>query len=208
MNSEALALKNGTFASSAVAREQGLSGARSSGEQDPLRSTRTQAAILLRVLQEVDDFIDFCLHLVDPGDIVERHSDRLGIDALLFPAPEEAAHSPLLPSKHPHVERDEQQDGRERNEKIGKEPALLHERGRTHRRSSLGQLSEEVVGCERRPLGGEPLIRLILLARECRGLLQFALDGVAAGEEGPDVLRVHLILELGVGQGPGPASRS
>ena len=80
-------------------------------------------------------------------------------------------------------------------------PRCCHERRRPHRRAAVSQLSEQVVGRERRPLGGELLIRPILLVRERRGLLQLALNGVATGEEGADVLVGHLILELGVGHG-------
>ena len=83
------------------AREQGLSRAWRSGEQDTFRSSRTQAPIFLRAFQEVDDLVDFCLHLVNPGDIVERDTDRLPINALLFPAAQEAAHRALLASEHP-----------------------------------------------------------------------------------------------------------
>jgi hypothetical protein len=63
----------------------------------------------------------------------------------------------------------------------------------------VGQFSQEIIGRERRPLGREPLVCAILLSRERGGLLQFALDGVAAGEDGADVLIGYLILEFGVG---------
>ena len=101
--------------------EQGLSGPWRSGEQDTFRSPRTQPAIFLRVLQEVDDLIDLGLHLVDPGDIIKRDPDGLRIDTLLFPAAEDAAHRPLLASKHPHVERHEQQHRCEGDQEVREE---------------------------------------------------------------------------------------
>ena len=135
MNSEALALKNGTLASPAVARASSvLPVPGAPGEQHALRRARAEAAVLLRVLQEVDDLVDLGLDLVDAGDVVERDAHRLGIDALLRAAAEQsAAHRALLALEHPDVEADEQEDRRERDQQVGEEAALLDERRRAHR---------------------------------------------------------------------------
>ena len=98
MNSDALALKNGTFASPAVARASSvLPVPGAPGQQHALGRPRAEAAVLLRVLQEVDDLVDLGLHLVDAGDVVERHAHRLGIDPLLL-ARRPAARRPSRPA--------------------------------------------------------------------------------------------------------------
>ena len=159
MNSEALALKNGTFASPAVARASSvLPVPGRPGQQHALRRAGAETAILLGVLQEVDDLVDLGLDFVDAGDVVERDPDRLGIDALLLAAAEQAAaHRALLAPEHPDVEADEQQDRRERNEQVGQEAALLDQRCRAHgarrpsvssaSRSSLANVGRSVVNC-------------------------------------------------------------
>src|SRR5262245_36140668 len=89
--------------------QQRLAGPGRPGEQHTLGSTRTETAILSGILQEVDDFVDLRLHLVDARDIVERHAHRLGIDALLPPT-HQAAERSLLTPKHPGIEADEQEN--------------------------------------------------------------------------------------------------
>ena len=91
MNSEALALKNGTFASPAVARASSVlpvPGAPASST--PFGRARAQPAVLVGVLQEVDDLVDLGLDLVDAGDVLERDADGLRIDPLLLAAAEDA----------------------------------------------------------------------------------------------------------------------
>ena len=87
MNSEALALKNGHLRlAGGGAGQQRLAGPGRPGQQHALRRAGAETAILLGVLQEVDDLVDLRLDLVDAGDIVERDAHRLGIDALLLAA--------------------------------------------------------------------------------------------------------------------------
>ena len=111
MNSDALALKNGTFASPAVARASSVlpvPGAPTSST--PFGARAPQTAILFRVFQEVDDLVDLRFHLIDAGDIVERHADRLWIDAILAVALQQSTQRSLLAPEHPDVEADEQEN--------------------------------------------------------------------------------------------------
>ena len=113
MNSEALALKKGTFASPAVARASSvLPVPGAPDQQHALGRAGAEAPILFRILQEVDDLVDLRLHLVDAGDIVERDADRLGIDALLLAAASSPPNRALLAPEHPDVEGHEQENRR------------------------------------------------------------------------------------------------
>ena len=58
------------------AGHQGLAGAGRPDQQDAARDARAERVELLRVLQELDDFLELCLGLVDAGHVVER-DDRL-----------------------------------------------------------------------------------------------------------------------------------
>ncbi len=53
------------------ARQQRLAGAGRAGEQDALGDHRAEAAVPVRVAQEVDDLDELVLGLVDAGDVVE-----------------------------------------------------------------------------------------------------------------------------------------
>ena len=58
------------------AGHQRLAGAGRPDEQDAARDARAERVELLRVLEELDDFLELRLGLVDAGDVVER-DDRL-----------------------------------------------------------------------------------------------------------------------------------
>jgi hypothetical protein len=197
MNSEALALKNGTLASPAVARARRVlpvPGAPASNT--PFGARATEAAVLLGGLQEVHDFVDLGLDFVDTGDVVERHAHSLRIDALLFaPAQQSTGHPSLLPPEHPDPESDEEQQRRKRHQQVRKDPALLDQRRGTHDGAAIGQLHQEVVGGEGRPLGRELLIRSLLLAQNRYCLSQLALDRISSREKLGDVLVRDLRLE-------------
>ncbi len=122
-----------------------------------------------------------------------------GSTGLLAAAAEQAAERALLPLEHPDVEADQQQDRRERDQQVREEAALLHERRRAHRRAAARQLRQQVVVGERRPLGRELLVGPVRLSRLRDGLLQLALDRVAAREHLRDVLAADLGLEFRVG---------
>jgi len=65
-------LKNGTLASPAMPLASSrLAGARGADQQQAARDAATELLELLRVLQEVDDFLDFLLGLVAAGDVGE-----------------------------------------------------------------------------------------------------------------------------------------
>ena len=90
MNSEALALKNGSFASPAVAGASSvLPVAGAPGSVLPSAHGHRNAGYSLDS-SEVHHFVNLGLNFVDASHIVERHPDSLGIDALLLAAaPEE-----------------------------------------------------------------------------------------------------------------------
>ena len=90
--------------------EQRLAGSRRPDQQHALRRAGSEAAILFRVFQEVDDLVDLRFHLIDAGDIVERDADRFGIDAILAVALQQSAQRSLLAPEHPDVEADEQEN--------------------------------------------------------------------------------------------------
>ena len=205
MNSDALALKNGTLASPAVARASSVlpvpGGPASS---TPFGRARPEAPVLVRVLEKVDDLVDLRLDLVDAGDVVERHANGLGVDPPLLAAAHDPAHRALLPPQHPDPEPEQQQQRRERHEQVHEEAALLHQRLRAHGRPAGGQLGEQIVLRERRTFGGELLVALVLgAAGERRVLLERTFDRLAAREHLGDVAGVNLALELRVRHGVG-----
>ena len=55
------------------ARQQRLAGARGAHQQDALRNPAAELLELLRLAQEVDDFLQLFLRLVYAGDVLERH---------------------------------------------------------------------------------------------------------------------------------------
>ena len=72
--SEPLIEKNGTFASPATARASSvLPGARRAHQQDALRDAPAELLELLRLAQELDDFLEFLFRFVNTGDVLERH---------------------------------------------------------------------------------------------------------------------------------------
>ena len=70
------------------AGEQGLAGAGRADEQDAFRDLAAEPLEFLRVLQELDDFLEFLLRLVDAGNVLEGDAaDLLGhpaADAVVF----------------------------------------------------------------------------------------------------------------------------
>ena len=71
-NSEAEIEKNGTLRLARErAREQRLASAGRAGQQHAARDPAPQPAVLVRLLEEVDDLGQLRLGLVDPSDVVE-----------------------------------------------------------------------------------------------------------------------------------------
>ena len=71
-------VKNGTFASPAMARASSvLPVPGGPDQQHALGNLATEALELLRVLEELDDLLQFALRLVDAGHVVERHATLL-----------------------------------------------------------------------------------------------------------------------------------
>ena len=59
------------------ARQQRLAGARRADEQHAARDARAERGELLGVLEELDDFLELFLGLVDAGDVGEGHDGLL-----------------------------------------------------------------------------------------------------------------------------------
>ena len=76
--------------------QQRLAGARRTDQQHAFWDVRTQSAEVLRRLQEIDDFAQLFLGLVDAGDIIEGHSGiLLDVDLGLALADTHQAAEPL-----------------------------------------------------------------------------------------------------------------
>jgi hypothetical protein len=112
MNSDALALKNGTFASPAVARASNVFQSLALRPIGRLSEHAHPDDDILPDLQEVDDLVDLRLHFVDPGNIIKGDTNSFWIDAFLLSATENATHRLLLTPEHPRLEPDQQQNRR------------------------------------------------------------------------------------------------
>ena len=76
------------------------------------------------------------------------------------------------------MKRDNQQDGRHRNQQVRQEPAMFDDWRRSNSRFSLRQLRQLIIVRKRRALRCELLAGAIRLTRQGRGFLQSALDRV------------------------------
>ena len=202
MNSDALALKNGTFASPAVARASSVlpvPGAPDSstpfGARAPTRryfpgSRRKSTTSLISASTSSI-----------PATSSKVTRTALGIDRLARAAATEQppAHRRPLAPEHPDVEGDQQQDRRIEISRLASDAPVLDQRRRAHGGAARRQLGQQVVGREGRPLGRELLVGRVLLVGQRHRLLQLPLDRVAAREHLLDVLPRDLRLELGVG---------
>ena len=93
------------------AREQRLAGARAPGQEHAARDAPAEAAIAVRVLEEVDDLGELGLGLVDPRHVGERDLRRAGLHAPGAGAPERAerVHLPAArAAREVHEQADEQ----------------------------------------------------------------------------------------------------
>ena len=109
------------------AGEQRLAGAGRAGQQHPVGHASAKAAVALGITQEVDDFREFGLRLVDPGDVVERDADLFRVHAarLRFPEATERPHAACALGGA-FVEQHEQADDQQRRTEA--EQDLLQQR--------------------------------------------------------------------------------
>ena len=91
-------------------REQRLAGARRADEQHALGNPAADARVLLRGLQELDDFLELLLGLVHAGDVAEAHLDVVVGVNLRAAAGErhDAAFGATHPAEEEAPERDEE----------------------------------------------------------------------------------------------------
>ena len=100
------------------AREQRLAGAWRADEQHAARDARAELVELLRVLQELDDFLELCLGLVDAGHVVERDDGLVAQEharAALAEA-ERLVVGALRLAEHEEQQRADEQDRQERRD--------------------------------------------------------------------------------------------
>ena len=100
---------------------QRLAGARRPDEEHAARDPRAERVELLRVLQELDDFLELGLRLVDAGHVAERH-DRLVAEEHPGPALAEREGLVIGPLGLAHHEEDEAADD-EQGQQAGQEQA-------------------------------------------------------------------------------------
>ena len=97
------------------ARHQGFAGAGRSDQQDAARHLGADLDVFLRLLEEVDDFFEFQLGGVLPGDIFKLHRWHLGrfLARLRLAEGEDAIHLPLRAASHPDEEADDEHQRQE-----------------------------------------------------------------------------------------------
>jgi hypothetical protein len=115
------------------AREQGLAGARRSDEQHAFRHARSEPAVLPRILEELDHFLQLGLGLVHAGDIGEGDAGLvLDIDLGAALADAHEAAEPALLARHaPHQQiPDAEKDERRHHpgQHVPQESAFVHAR--------------------------------------------------------------------------------
>jgi hypothetical protein len=186
--------------------QQGLAGAGRAGEEHALGQLGAELAVLGGVLEVVDDLDELVLHLVDAGDVVERDAHLAGLDRLcglrLADAAEPAAHHARAAPHDPDPQAGQEEHGQEGQQQVEEHAAAGVDRLRLDLHAGRLELLGELVRVgEGGDLGAELGVGLVAAVGVPGGLLEGALDGQAGGVDLLDVLGVHLLGELGVGDG-------
>ena len=170
--------------------EQRLTGARRAEEQDALRDAGAELVELLRVLEELDDFLELLLRLIRTGDIAERDLDLVGAAharaALAERHDASAAALRLLHDEEPDA--DEQQDGDDRREHLrppGRLRRILRRDVDSLRRELLVEVRVIIRGIRRD-------------GRELRAICERAVDRVLDDHDFRHIALVYLLQELRV----------
>ena len=172
------------------ARQQRLAGAGRPDQEDALGDARAEAAIFLRVLEEADDFRQFLLGLVDPGDVVEG---RLGVGldkdlGLAAPDRHQAAEALAIgDATEPEDPDAEEQQGRNDPRQQRREKRALDLAGEFHMVlfELVGEVGSDDCGLE------HPLVVLRSLPRP--------LDGAARDPDLGDLVALQVAQELAIG---------
>ena len=111
------------------ARQQGLAGARWAEQQDTPGHVRTEAPVLVRLLEKADNFLQFNLGFVDTGNIVEANLGiRFDVDfCITLTDRGQSANSSLRPTHAPHDEipdPEEHGHGHDPGDQVGKQMRL------------------------------------------------------------------------------------
>ena len=134
--------KNGTFASPATARgDQRLAGAgagRPAGSPSEILPPRRWN--FLRILQELDDFLQLRLRLVDAGNVVEGHPPVRSVSSFWpwtcrSPSPLAAAALHLAHEEDPHADQQQHREPAEQDREQRRHAAVVRLRRDSARRS-------------------------------------------------------------------------
>jgi len=177
--------------------QQGFSRARRADEQDALGDFAAQALELLGLLEELDDLLQLVLGLLDAGDVLEGELVAVaGEQAGLALAEGEGLVAALLAHDH-HPEDDEDDEGGPGEEDA--QPLVLVQLLHVDVDLVLAQAVDQIGIIDGN--GG-------LVARVGAAVLQVhvAADHVAGDAGAGDLVVLHLVHELGEGQGLGLAA--
>jgi hypothetical protein len=173
------------------AREQRLAGARRADQQHALGHARAQAAVRLRVAQEVHGLAQFLLRLVHARDLGERHLDLvLAMDARPALAdgkqPAQPARLARDALREPAPQREQHQGRQQPRHQFAQESAL-------HRRAERHAVAFQFRRRRRVDAIGDDVRAAVRLRR-----LQLALQQLAAHGDRFDVAVLELLHELAV----------
>jgi hypothetical protein len=115
-------------------REQGLSRAGRTREEHTARHLRAHPAVRVRILEEVDDVVQFALDLVDSGHVGEGRALGAGLQFDRFRGCLAAEHAARASDARPqppgeeHPQQYQEHDGGQGDQQVGEEAALLDHR--------------------------------------------------------------------------------
>ena len=181
--------------------EQRLARAGRTREQHPARDPAAEAAVLVGVLEEVDDLHQLRLRLVDSRHVAEIDPLLSRLDPPRSRAPERRdppAHRPRGAPDQEHEQPDEQQRWQQAEEQRREHRPALVRRLRVHHHALLReQLVEPIRVRERRNLGVEVRRRLLVLVvrRVAQRPPQLPLHRRTLGGDLLDVARPDLLQE-------------
>ena len=179
--------------------QQGLAAARIADQQHAARDAAAQTLELLRILQELDDFADLVLGLLDAGDVLERHPDAVfALDAVLAPAEghQHAAGAAAEIAGEEEVEEPHQNQDRQDPVEQHDQPDLLRDHLVAHGLAFFFLLIEDRVDSFECLLVVVAHRERLSLGAIFRGSLEFAGDLGRTDLEAFDLILNQIVLEL------------
>ena len=176
------------------ARQQGLAGTRRAHEQTALGNLAAQALELLRILQEVDDLLEFGLGLVDAGDVLEGDAAVLlrQQPGLRLAEAHGAAGAALHLAQEEDVDADQHEHRQPAHEDAAEIDALFR-RARVDAIDVLDQVRHQLFVGRRAGRVGRELLNAVARLTEGAG------DGVARDAHVLDLTLVYGANEVGIG---------